>query len=213
MGILRPYEFYPKHFIERQANRLLHQMEATPFAPVWPFDAASVADFLDLGVVWEVIPPDQGGAIAARILPTQRMIEINEAILQLKLDPGFIESTLAHEVGHWILHIDQDAVEAETCDEAEEPFVCRGTTDETKVASMEWQAQYFASCLLMPRWVLDQKFSNRSFTNWSHLYEVKTELGVTISNLLHRLRDLGWVSRDQKTRKLGQGQLRANRSS
>lgn len=40
-----------------------------------------MADFFDLGVVWDYIPPDEWGAIASRILPIQRLIEINEKIL------------------------------------------------------------------------------------------------------------------------------------
>ncbi|NJK36992.1 MAG: ImmA/IrrE family metallo-endopeptidase [Oscillatoriales cyanobacterium RM2_1_1] len=210
MGILRPYSFLSKVFIERQANHLLHQMEATPFAPSWPFETALVADFLDLGVVWDRIPPDEIGEVAARILPTQRMIEINETLLDIS--QGYIESTTAHEIGHWMLHINQDALDSDI-EVDDEPFVCRSTSNDVKVVeSVEWQAQQFASCLLMPRWILDQKFNHRSFTNWSHLYEVKDELGVTISYLLHRLKDLNWITVDQKTRKIYRGNLRAHHS-
>ncbi|MGF1494141.1 MAG: ImmA/IrrE family metallo-endopeptidase [Microcoleaceae cyanobacterium] len=168
MGILRPYTHYSKAFIERQANVLLQQMESTPFAPTWPLESASVADFLDLGVVWDCIPPDGAGDIAARILPTQRMIEINETILDMS--QGFIESTLSHEIGHWVLHIDGDAVDAEDLEDEDEPFVCRGATDEGQLAyefaSTEWQAQHFAACLLMPQFVLQQKLRWRRSDRW-----------------------------------------------
>ena len=107
MSIFKPYCFYPKETIERFANDILMQMQKTQnFAPRWPFEATTVADFLDLGVVWDCIEPDEEGAIAARILPQQRLIEINEQILEKP--PGFIESTIAHEIGHWVLHVNQD---------------------------------------------------------------------------------------------------------
>ncbi len=107
MSIFKPYRFYPKETIERQANDILMRMQQTSnFAPRWPFEASMVADFLDLGVVWDCIPPDSEGAIAARILPWLRQIEINENILDLPA--GFIESTIAHEIGHWVLHINHD---------------------------------------------------------------------------------------------------------
>ncbi len=222
MSILKPYRFYPKESIERRANQILQQMQATPnFAPQWPFEASLVADFLDLGVVWDSIPADEAGEIAARILPTERMIEINEEILEKP--QGFIESTIAHEIGHWVLHINQDAVdgvvqqleldlgEYRTSPKgSEEPFVCRGASDDSKIASIEWQAQYFASCLLMPRHILEQKQQGRDLTKWSHLYEMRDELGVSISNLTNRLQDLGWITIPKGGRKIYRGRGTAN---
>lgn len=197
MSILKPYRFYRRESIERRANDLLRRMQTTPnFAPEWPFEASFVADFLDLGVVWDCIPPDDHGAIAARILPTERLIEINEEIQEKP--KGFIESTIAHEIGHWVLHINHDQLElgaSESSDnQLDEPFVCRGVTMESHLASIEWQAQYFASCLLMPRHVLDEKRQGRDLTQWRHLYKIKDELGVSISNLTNRLQELGWIS-------------------
>ena len=58
MSIFKPYCFYPKETIERLASDILMQMQKTQnFAPKWPIDATTVADFLDLGVVWEVLYP------------------------------------------------------------------------------------------------------------------------------------------------------------
>lgn len=205
MSILKPYRFYPRESIERRANQILQRMQATPnFAPEWPFEASLVADFLDLGVVWDHIPPDSEGAIAARILPDQRLIEINEEILEKP--QGFIESTTAHEIGHWILHINHDEVDGISRQleldlgvgdaappAAEEPFVCRATAGFSQIASIEWQAQYFASCLLMPRYILEEKRTGRDLTQWSHLYKIRDELGVSISNLTNRLQEFGWI--------------------
>ncbi len=197
MSILKPYRFYRRESIERRANEILRRMQTTPnFAPEWPFEASLVADFLDLGVVWDWIPPDEQGAIAARILPTVRLIEINEDIQEKS--KGFIESTIAHEIGHWVLHINHDQlelIESETSKiQSDEPFVCRGATVESHLASIEWQAQYFASCLLMPRPILEEKRQGRDLTQWRHLYKMKDELGVSISNLTNRLQELGWIS-------------------
>lgn len=214
MNIFKPYRYYRKDAIEYQANHLLRQMErrGDQFAPSWPFDVTLVADFLDLGVIWERIAPDELGPIAARILPLQRCIEINEEILDKP--QGYQESTLAHEIGHWVLHIDRDVTdrigdrlewEAVAIDE---PFVCRGSREVagdvtvlSQLESIEWQAQYFASCLLMPRHILEQKRLNRDLTRWPHLYEMRDELGVSISNLVNRLQDLEWIYVDKKARK------------
>ena len=219
MSILKPYRFYPKESIERKANEILWQMQSTGnFAPKWPLEPSLVADFLDLGVVWDKIEPDEGGAIAARILPTERLIEIDEDILDKP--EGFQESTLAHEIGHWVLHVNQDEADGIVKQleldlgnfgdrqKSQEPFVCRGPNG-SKIESIEWQAQYFASCLLMPRQILQEKIKGKDLMKWSHLYKLKDELGVTISNLTHRLQDLGWIliPKGSRTIYLGSGEL------
>ncbi|MFM9268147.1 ImmA/IrrE family metallo-endopeptidase [Tychonema sp. BBK16] len=222
MSIFKPYCFYPKESIEGLANDILMRMQKTQnFAPRWPIDATTVADFLDLGVVWEWIEPDAEGAIAARILPQQRLIEINEQILEKP--PGFIESTIAHEIGHWVLHINQDEADGvgEQLDlnlengenisqDVDKPFVCRGASADTKVASIEWQAQYFASCLLMPRCILEDKRQGLDLTKWSHLYKMRDELGVSISNLTNRLQEFGWIYIPKGTREIYAGKDAAN---
>ncbi|WP_341733475.1 ImmA/IrrE family metallo-endopeptidase [Microcoleus sp. EPA2] len=222
MSIFKPYCFYPKESIEGLANDILMQMQKTRnFAPRWPFEATMVADFLDLGVVWDWIEPDEEGAIAARILPQQRLIEINEQILAKP--SGFIESTIAHEIGHWVLHINQDAADGDVeplelnldnggnrAQDVEEPFVCRGASADTKIASIEWQAQYFASCLLMPRGILEDKRQGRDLTKWSHLYKMRDELGVSISNLTNRLQEFGWIYIPKGTREIYAGKDVAN---
>lgn len=215
MSILKPYRFYPKESIERKADEILWQMQsAGNFAPKWPLEPSLVADFLDLGVVWDKIEPDEGGAIAARILPTERLIEIDEGILDKP--EGFQESTLAHEIGHWVLHVNQDEADGIVKqleldlgnfggeEKSQEPFICRGPSG-SKIESIEWQAQYFASCLLMPRQILQEKIKDKDLTKWSHLYKLKDELGVTISNLTHRLQDLGLISIPKGSRKIYPG--------
>jgi Zn-dependent peptidase ImmA (M78 family) len=211
LSIFKPYQFYPKQEIERRANEIILGMQAKPnFAPKWPFDASRVADFLDLAVVWEHIPPDENGSIAARIFPLERLIEINEDILEHP--KGFEASTIAHEIGHWVLHINQEEADALVeqltmplgIEVIENPFLCRSASariynSSAKIQAewIEWQANYFASCLLMPqdilKEVLEEARKGRDLTNWRHLYAIANELGVTISNLINRLQDLGWI--------------------
>lgn len=79
-------------------------------------------------------------------------------------------------------------------------FLCRNLdnsrsqTTLNREVNIEWQAQYFASCLLMPRYILETKRRGRNLQNWPHLYAMADELGVTISNLTNRLQDLGWIN-------------------
>ena len=196
MKVIKPYRYLDKLDIERQAQDVLRDVQTKRKRPLkWPpIDATIVAESLGLDVEWFTIPPDAQGSIAAMILPLERKIVINEAISQLR--GGFGQSTLAHEVGHWMLHIDRYAVGnfIERADPnieiAVEPFLCRSVSSQQGI---EWQAQYFASCLLMPRDVLEQSRKGRNLTNWNHLYPMAEEFGVTISNLTNRLQDLRWI--------------------
>ncbi|NDJ24758.1 ImmA/IrrE family metallo-endopeptidase [Nostoc sp. B(2019)] len=206
MSVIKPEQRYTKKEIERRAADLLSQMQAKPnyAGNGRRIDASRVADFLDIGVVWESLPSDDQGQIAAMILPLQREIVINKNIPKLR--EGYGQSTIAHEIGHWLLHINQDEVE-KIVDRMEHdievtlpPFLCRSASDQlyqsianTQIDWREWQAQYLASCLLMPVHILEQAQKPRDLTKWSHLYAMADELGVTISNLRNRLRGLDWI--------------------
>jgi len=204
LSLIKPYRFYPKREIERRANDLLLRMELTPnWEPSWPLEVDRIADFLDLGVVWDRIPSDEYGPIAARILPQHRQIELNEEILSLP--EGFQASTLAHEIGHWMLHINHAEVSEEgqrNLSSSSDSFLCRPNSSLTELESIEWQAQYFASCLLMPENILLEYCHRQNLTRWSTLYQLRDQLGVTISNLVNRLQDLGWIHIPQGSRKL-----------
>jgi Zn-dependent peptidase ImmA (M78 family) len=157
-SLFKPFRFISQHAIECEALNILERMQTVAnYRPKFPLDASRVAEFLGLDVVWDSIPDDEEGAIAACIFPLERLIEINESIPQLQ--SGFGESTIAHEVGHWVLHIDIDKVERydglrqKGVQMPVEALFCRVSEQNE---GMEWQAQYFASCLLMPQYILQE---------------------------------------------------------
>ncbi|MEM8640608.1 MAG: ImmA/IrrE family metallo-endopeptidase [Cyanobacteria bacterium P01_G01_bin.54] len=196
MPIIKPLRFLAKHDIECRALDVLESMRrAHDRLPNFPLDTSVVAEFLGLDVVWDSIPDDGAGQIAARILPLERLIEINEDLPQI--EGGLGESTLAHEIGHWVLHIDQEAIARVERLQTRQvrvnvvPLLCR---EEAEELGREWQAQYFATCLLMPRFVMEPAVAGKDLQQWRSLYAITEELGVTISNLIHRLKDLGWIS-------------------
>lgn len=202
MSVFRPFRFISKLEIEACALDIWLQMSRSHHPLQLPIDASIIAEFLGLDLVWDKIPDDEQGAIAARILPLEKLIEINDNIPQLK--GGFGESTIAHEIGHWVLHIDLEQVERyirlkqKGVDVQVKPFLCRSTN----LARIEWQAQYFAGCLLMPQHILTELKQDKDLTKWQHLYQMAEDLGVTISNLTTRLQDLGWIHLDGDTRKI-----------
>ena len=202
MSVFRPFRFISKIEIEACALDVWLRMDKAQNRLQLPIDASVIAEFLDLDLVWDTIADDEQGTIAARILPLEKLIEINENIPQLK--GGFGESTIAHEIGHWVLHIDTEKVERfirlkqKGVDVRVKPFLCRSSN----LARIEWQAQYFAGCLLMPQHILTELKQNRDLTSWKDLYQIAEKLGVTISNLTIRLQDLGWIYLDSDARKI-----------
>jgi hypothetical protein len=206
VNLFKNYKFYVKEEIEHKANEVLRIMEAENFPPRWPFDATRAADALELRVNWARLLPDNGGLIVAKIEPLERRITLNQNISELQ--GGFEQSSIAHEIGHWVLHINQDEADGLIeqlelslgMEDAVRLFLCRSAGDKihkalikSQLDNIEWQAQYFAGCLLMPRYILEEKRRRRDLTNWRHLYALQEELGVTISNLTYRLQDLGWI--------------------
>jgi Zn-dependent peptidase ImmA (M78 family) len=198
LSILKPFRYEPdRQRIEDKANEVLKSMQASPkHVPKFPLDPSFVAEFLGLDISWEGISPDEDGQIAARILPLKKLIQINDDIPELR--GGFGNFTIAHEVGHWMLHVNRD--EANGISKQQElnlgfaeiqPFLCRSINDNQV---REWQANYFAGCLLMPRHILEDLSRGRSLTNWNHLYAMIDELGVTISALKTRLQQIGWIT-------------------
>lgn len=203
-SIIQPFRFMGKHELECRALDVLLSPQAAPDCDLqFPLDASRVAEFLGLDVVWDVLPPDDLGPVAARILPLERLIEVNEVVLDAPA--GFGESTLAHEVGHWILHIDREAVarlerlQQRGVQVSVAPFVCRNAAERQ---GLEWQAQYFAGCLLLPRYELAARCRGRDLSRWPPLYAIAEEMGVTISNLTHRLRDLDWIELEAESRRI-----------
>lgn len=203
MKVIKPYQLMSKKDIEHRAMDVLHRVQAKRKRPLkFPLDAGHLAESLGLDMDCGEIAPDEQGAIAAMILPTERKIIMNES--SLNLPKGFEASSIAHEIGHWELHIDQNAIskfveelQDSSVETAVEPFLCRSVNTQQGI---EKQAQYFASCLLMPQFKINDVKQGRDLTKWRHLYAMKDDFGVTISNLTHRLQDLGliYIPKDSK---------------
>ncbi|AFY55094.1 putative Zn peptidase [Rivularia sp. PCC 7116] len=207
MNVIKPYRFISKQEIEQLALNILNRVQATRKRPLkGSCLAEAIADYLDIGIVWETIPFDDQGYIAAMIFPFQKEIIINDQIPGL--EGGFGQSTIAHEIGHWLLHIEHDALAvfkermSSEIIMTIEPFLCRSVTAQKGI---EWQAQYFASCLLMPKFKLEEVSRGRDLTKWKHLYAIKDELGVTISNLTNRLQGLNWISISRNSKQIYRG--------
>jgi Zn-dependent peptidase ImmA (M78 family) len=108
---------------------------------------------------------------------------------------GTYEFTLAHEVGHWDLH--GDCKEQLTMVDKTFSLLCRNGAEDFR----EFQANRYASSLLMPKFLIDEALKNKHVGNWSALREIADMWGVSVSALKIKLEDLGRLYFDGKSRK------------
>jgi len=169
----------------------------------------------DLHICWEAIDHlDRGGIVMAAILPAERRIVLNETHRELfDSKIGTYHFTLAHELGHWVLHSSgtsyrlrlhstgptgragsltaADSLREETAEpEPDRPYYCRSTS---RKPAEEIQADLFAECLLMPRPMMERtvgQLRKMGKIHLSHLYGLAQCFRVSISALSVRLNRL-----------------------
>lgn len=166
-----------KEAIARQAEGLIGDYEAMMgrrVAPPIPVEDV-VERFLGLDLTYENLDEKLGmdDVLGATYVRSKR-ISINRRLLEDKSE-GRLVFTCAHEVGHWVLHrrLVEEAVRRERLQEA---IVCRARNAREPV---EWQADYFASCLLMPAPEMKEAFFMVCPSGKLFLDNVKSALGGT----------------------------------
>jgi hypothetical protein len=149
--------------------------------------------YFDLQLCWEPIDHlDDGGVVLAALLPLDRRIVLNESRRELfERKPGTYHFTLAHELGHWVLHT------------RETPYVLRNKESGPEAVlrpAEEVQADLFAGCLLMPSPALVRAVSQLKRMGRIHLsslYGLAEHLRVTISALTVRMAQLELLTIDR----------------
>jgi Zn-dependent peptidase ImmA (M78 family) len=149
--------------IEQDAELLLAEYEETagasiklpvPVADITTYHLALQLGFADLHQMLSIPmlrdQPDILGAIwiHKEIILIDRSLNPEENPSSL----GRYRFSVAHEIGHWRLHrcyVAKDANQTSLFDVPSEPTViCRSSQAKQPI---EWQADFFSSCLLMPR--------------------------------------------------------------
>lgn len=134
--------------------------------------------------------------------------------------PGLLRSTLGHEAGHWDIECrpalgtpslfgDDEEGEAEgmvyrhssgggqievlrelALRSEEANRIYRSLTAGQDTAEQKSNVDRYQSCLLMPRWLLEDAAKRYDLRSWPSLYRLAEEAQVSISNLTTRLRRL-----------------------
>ena len=173
--------------LEQIANDLLsrYEREIEPILQP-PVPVEQIADFLlQLNLEWLDIPDTDTEPILAYLDPKDRAIRLNERRLAyFSQYPGTYEYTLAHEIGHYQLHVSADDSVS-----PEQAYVCRAPQQPKD--RREWQAEQFASYLVLPASLLLPAITGVNLCRWPSLYRLRDQFHVSITALRIRLEKLG----------------------
>lgn len=171
------YPFLEEVLIEGEAAALLHAVFGGPWRERSPVDLETIV-YEHLSPKENLIfdpeadlPPENGEVVLGKTLPIRGKILLNR---ELKAgEPGRARFTLAHELGHWVLHRKLFLAQRQMLDlfagDGNDDFEFVGLNESTfpgscsprAVAREEWQANRFAVALLIDPQLLREEFQLR----------------------------------------------------
>lgn len=208
---MRGQFFYPGR-LEYLADELLAIHERKKGSPaVPPIQADLVAESVGLDILYEEIKEEPGLTILAEIRPKVRRIVVNERRLGfIERFPGYLNTTIGHELAHWWLHVDHSALNHATLPD----FIHSAAPtrrEDGRDKRDENNADELMSYLLMPKTLLLPRAARLDLQSWPGLYKLRDDFGVTVSAMKVRLQKLGLTyvdgdGRFHKSRQEARGQ-------
>ena len=178
--------------LEHMAIQLLGRYESASGevrSPPIPVERI-LEDVLDLRILWDTVSEPLGQSILAGLDPNTKTVVFNEGRRNfISETAGLYSTVLAHEVGHWELHVDQRLLAQQPFPDFEREFSClyrRGPGQGPR----EVQAHKFMGFLLMPTHLLLEAVREVDLLSWPTLYGLRKQFDVTISALKVRLERL-----------------------
>ena len=179
--------------LERRADALLDACTAAGRTLGPPVPVEWLAEHvLDLCIVWDALPTDEAAPVLGGLDPVRGEIVLNEAeARRFAAFPGLEVFTLAHEVGHWLLHVPPPRRRQPMLPGWERRLSACGGGG-AAAARREQQADRFAALLLMPARLLLPRCRRLDLTRFPARYKLRDEFGVSITAMNLRLKDLGF---------------------
>jgi hypothetical protein len=181
------------------ANDLLDIYQTQSGSPLRPpIQADLVAESIGLNLLWEEIIEEPETTVCAEVRPDERLIVVNEHRRGLlESNPGLYNTTVAHELGHWWLHVDHAALDHEELPGYMHSYAPPRQPD-GRDRRDERNAHEFMSYLLMPRSLLLPRTKGMNLQAWPPLYRLRDEFDVTITAMRVRLENLGLTYLDSQ---------------
>ena len=160
---------------------------------------------VDIPIIPERIPDYQGSPVLAKLVVKGHPHPNVEIIVNEDKQPffhqheGVEQYSLAHELGHYVLHIDRGSLNTLLLPDAKEQSVvlCRMNSLEERdrnTKRRELQAERFAAYILMPQDLMREACADMDLYHWPNLYRLKEQFHVTITALTNRLKELHLVT-------------------
>jgi hypothetical protein len=186
--------------LERRADALLDACAAAGASTGPPVPVEWIAEhILDLCIVWDALPADEESPVLGGLDPVRGEIVLNDAeARRFAAFPGLEAFTLAHEIGHWLLHVPPHRRRQPMLPgwERSRAWTCGGSG--VAAARREHQADRFAALLLMPARLLLLRCERLDLTRFPARYRLRDEFGVSITAMNLRLKDLGFGTFNDK---------------
>jgi hypothetical protein len=143
-----------KEDIDRRATNLIDNFQALAKYEVKPPIPVEdiIERYLGLKLLYDDLTRVFGRDVLGAVYVKSKAICINERLFESSSE-GRLVFTIAHEVGHWVLH--RQYIEAQEKDGSRQVIVSNKRNSKDTI---EWQADYFASCLLMPEKEIREAF-------------------------------------------------------
>lgn len=179
--------------LERRADALLDGCAAAgrPLGPPVPVEWLA-EHVLDLRILWDALPSDPAAPTLGGLDPVHGEIVLNEVeARRFAAFPGLEAFTLAHEIGHWMLHVPPAR-------RRQLPLPGLGRRNDLGCATgsgaglRESEADRFAAYLLMPARLLLPRCASLDLTRFPARYKLRDAFGVSISAMNLRLKELGF---------------------
>ena len=187
-------KFLSDTLLEDMAARLLHRYETaygSVSSPPVPVERI-LEDVLDLNILWDDIPEPPRQSILAELDSSSKTVTLNESRRALITEtPGLYYTILAHEAGHWEVHVDQGLLAQPPLPNFERDFSCLYRSSGPGQDPREVQAHRFMGFLLMPSHIMLGAAREVDLLSWPVLYELRDRFQVTITALKVRLEILG----------------------
>jgi hypothetical protein len=168
-----------KERISEAASGLIADYEAMagyPIRPPIPVEDI-IEKFLGLRLSFEDLEKILGlKDVLGATYVDARQICINERLLEQSSE-GRLIFTCAHEIGHWVLHRQYAEVQTRQASN-HEVIVCRTRNARERI---EWQADYFAGCLLVPQREVVNAFQKAFEKDVLVLHNLKSAIGPPIT--------------------------------
>ncbi len=192
-------KFIPKYVIEKKALKLIDEMDSSLLEKCIGIDPWEYLAFLqEKERLKDFRYVDMDSTILGMYRPIENEIYLNNKLNEdLKAMNSF---TIAHEIGHFILHRNDFLAEVMQLDLGfenykEKDIICKRQTIESDIEendSLEWQANYFAASLLMPSKSLNNQFENYKRQNYPIIENNLCEIFHCSKKALKiRLKELG----------------------